>query len=290
MTALWGSTFAVTALGLRGYAPEELIAARLLLGASTLLIPAALLGHWIAPSPGHLFRIILLGLFGYGLPFYAIAWAQQTVPSGVAAIFLSTMPLFILLLARIVLREMISTRKWVGFLIGLTGLLMLIGPDAIFVVGDGPRIAYLVLLGGVICLGGSSILIRTLPPMPSIQTTGLALLIGGLALSPFGLIGFTSKTAELLGADPGFNDLVPLLSVVFLGVVLAGFGQTIRIYTIQLHGPVFFSITGYLIPIWATILGVVLLDEQVTPLKIVAFLVIVGGLLLAQTRRTPNPS
>ncbi|MBY6116039.1 DMT family transporter [Mameliella alba] len=290
MTLLWGSTFLFTAIALDGYGPGELVAARLLLGGIALMIPALALGQIIRPAPAHLAKLVVLGLLGYAVPFVAIAWAQQWVTSGLAAIFLSTMPLFILVLSRLILKEHVSLRKWAGFGVGLVGLVLLIGPEVLLTAGSTSAAPQLALLLAITCFACSSILVRTLPPMPSMQTTGLALLFGGLALAPFSAASFLTTTDRMLRTARSAEDLIPFGAILFLGIVLAGFGQTIRIHTIKLRGPVFFSITGYMIPLWATVLGVLVLGEKVTTIKMVAFVVIVAGLVLAQSRAAPPPS
>ena len=285
LTVLWGSTFAITAVALEIYSPIEIVSARLLLGSITLLLPALALGRIVRPDRSYLLKVAGLGLLGYALPFSGIAWAQKTVPSGVAAIFLSTMPLFILVLSRVILREVVTPRKWIGFCIGLLGLVLLIGPDSLRSIGSGLLLAQFALLASVGCVAVSSIFIRSLPPMPTAETTGLALLFGGLFLVPFGALDFLTKSANIVATDGSWQELAPLAAILCLGMVLSGFGQLVRISVIQRFGPVFYSLTGYLIPVWATFLGFVLLGETLTLWKVLSFFVIVCGLLLAQTRQ-----
>ncbi len=64
-------------------------------------------------------------------------------------------------------------------------------------------------------------------------------------------------------------------------IMPTGIGQAMRTFTIQRHGPVFFSIVNYLIPLWATMLGVVVLGETLTAPIVLAFAVVAIGLFLS---------
>lgn len=284
VTALWGSTFLFTDIALGGFTAGEVSMGRLLLGSATQMIPLFLFRRFVPMPSRYWLWLLVLGVVGYAAPLLAIAWAQQYVSSSLAAIFLSAMPLFILLLSRLFLGERISARKWVGFFIGLGGLFILAAPADMSELTSTVILPELAMLIACVMLASSTLIVRKVPAAPVGQTTAFALLIGGVCLLPFGM---HRAIGAALGQLPAVADApptaTPIFALAFLGIALSGIGQAIRIGTIQKYGPVFFSIAGYLIPVWATILGVIILGEDFSLRKPVAIAIIFTGLLLAQT-------
>jgi len=284
VTMLWGSAFFFTSIALRGYTPAQVVTARMLLGAIVLVPPIIATRQYRRLGRTDWLWLVSMGVVGYGLPFISIAWAQQYLSSSLAAIFMSLIPLFVLILSKLFLGDNISPRKWLGFLIGFVGLVLLVGPEGISGVGT-EFLAQMALLLSCLFLAANSIILRRMPTIPPLQTTATALFIGGLLVAPFGLQGLMAKSAQLIAEHGGsVIGLLPLISVIFMGVVLSGIGQTIRTQTIMRRGPVFFSISGYGIPVCATGLGVTFLGDEITLQKIIAFCIILSGLILAQSR------
>jgi len=284
ITFLWGTAFFFTAIALREFTPAQVVTARMLLG-SLVLVPAIIARRqYRRLNRTDWLWLTAMGMVGYGLPFISIAWAQQYLSSSLAAIFMSLIPLFVLVLSKLFLGDSISPRKWAGFLIGFVGLLLLVGPEGISGAGTD-FLAEGALLLACVLLAANSIILRRMPVMPPLQTTATALFIGGLIIAPFGMPGLMGQSAQLIVKHHGsITGLLPLISLIFLGAILSGFGQTVRTQTIMRRGPVFFSISGYGIPVCATGLGVTFLGDEITLQKIIAFCVILLGLILAQSR------
>src|SRR5215210_1439193 len=124
---VWGSTFLAIAVAVRDLPPflsmaiRHLVAGALLFGVAWLRRPGELkVGRreWAAAFVfgGALF------LGGHGL----LAWAQQDVPSGVAALLVGTIPLWFAILARLAFRERLGRRAMVGLVLGFGGLVLLV--------------------------------------------------------------------------------------------------------------------------------------------------------------------
>jgi drug/metabolite transporter (DMT)-like permease len=137
------------------------------------------------------------------------------------------------------------------------------------------------LLGAAMMFAIGSIIIRRMPVMPALPATSFLLILGGALLLPFGGHHALGIATDIITDNPGAAALTSLSALLFLALIPTGFGQFMRTHTIQHYGPVFYSLVGYFVPIWATVLGVMILGEPITTEIAIAFAVIMAGLLLA---------
>lgn len=284
MVVIWGSSFLLISLSLREFNPVQVVAGRLLLGGGFLLLMVGLSGQSLRGLMEHWRWLLLISIVNYTIPFFAVAWAQQTIPSSMTAIFMSGIPLFTLLLSRIVLGEVVSARRWMGFALGFTGLLWLTGADALSQAGlSASAMPQLVLIGACVLFALSSVIIRRMPRVPALPATAVMLVVGGLILLPLGGYGAVDKAMTIIAGDVMALGpaIISLGALICLGILPTAVGQLLRTFTIQSYGPVFFSIVGYIVPVWATVIGVWVLNEQIALHQMLAFGLIVGGLLLA---------
>ena len=98
---------------------------------------------------GHWRRFIVLGFLGSALPFTLIAWAELTVTASMAAILMSTTPLFTTLVAAVGLGERLTILKLVGALLGIVGVTVTVGGSAMQLSGEVIA-ATLALLGATL--------------------------------------------------------------------------------------------------------------------------------------------
>jgi len=288
LTVVWGSSFSMIALALRDFSPVQIVIGRMLLGGIVLLILVGLTRQSIRGLFKHWRWLLMISAVNYTVPFVLVSVAQQTVTSAMTAVFMSAIPLFTLLMSRLILKEVVSTRRWLGFALGLAGLLWLTGADLSHASAQaGSPWPQLGLLLACLLFALSAIVIRRMPRMPSLPATAIMLLLGAVLLMPI----------QVIQATP--MPLAPAESSVFALLVLAVFstalGQFMRTFTIQRYGPIFFSVVGYLVPVWATVLGVWLLNEQIRTDQLVAFGIIMAGLFLAhdggfETPEAPSKS
>jgi drug/metabolite transporter (DMT)-like permease len=276
---IWGSAFGLTSLALDSFSPVETSFGRTAMAAVVVTIVAIASGQGIPNTLLEWRWLSMLGIIGLAAPVTILTWAQLTIPSTVASIFISSVPLFILLATRVILREPVSKRKWTGFAIGFAGLVWLAGPAAISQVGnEGQAIAQLACIVAAMGYATGGILIKLMPSLPPFRATSGGMISGAVFLLPFGYSAF--ETA--LGAP-----MVPLIALIALGVLPSGLGQNIRYIVVKRRGPVFMSVVGFLIPVWAGFIGFVLLDEVLTLHTVSAYAIILGGLLISRDRRKP---
>ncbi len=275
LTVVWGSSFALITVALQGFPPLGVAVFRVLFSAISLAILARVLGHPLPRDPKVWLWCTAIGVSSLLVPFFLIAWGQQSVPSALASIYISASPLFVLLLSRMVLGEQVSARRWAGFAVGFGGIVMLTGPGALAQLGSGDVLPQIALLCAAACYATSSILIRKMPEIPPIPASAAAQIAAGVFALPL-------LPMAMPDAMPATG---PLIAIAVLGVVQTGLAHILRYFTVKRSGPVFMSTVGYLIPLWATLLGVSLLDETLTGPQMAGFALIIGGLVLARKRQ-----
>ncbi|PCJ76736.1 MAG: hypothetical protein COA53_00495 [Rhodobacteraceae bacterium] len=276
LIVIWGSAFGLTTIALEGFSPVETSFGRTALAAVVVALIAIVSGQGIPNTLLEWRWLSLLGIIGLAAPITLLSWAQLSIPSSVASIFISSVPLFILLATRVILREPVSRRKWTGFAIGFTGLVWLAGPAAISQVGaDGQAIAQLACILVAMGYASGGIIIKVMPSIPPFRATAGTMISGAVFLLPFGYSAFGTAFSA---------PIIPLLALIALGVLPSGIGQNIRYIVVKRKGPVFMSVVGFLLPVWAGFVGFFILDEPLTWHTVSAYAIILGGLLISRDR------
>ncbi|SEK66888.1 EamA-like transporter family protein [Roseovarius nanhaiticus] len=278
--AMFGAAFMFTELALEGVGPRLLVACRLGLGAILLLTIAFARGTGLPPvrgeGAGRVWLFALgIGVFTNALPFFLLSWSQQFVASGFAGVCMAIVPLMILPLAHfLVPGDQMNLRRVIGFLIGTTGVIVLIGPSAFAATGAEFEVtARFGCVAAALCYAIGAILTRLCPAVDLISLSAAALTIGATLFVPYAL------WAE------GIPQNVPLISVaalLYLGTFPTGLAQLLLVQVIRSAGPIFMSLLNYQVPLWSMMLGIVFLGEQLPPNIYLALLLILSGLALSQ--------
>jgi drug/metabolite transporter (DMT)-like permease len=281
LTVLWGSAFLFTKIAVTAISFELVVAGRLGI-AALLLVPLAAALARPLPRGGRLWLfLVLIALFGNALPFSLISWGQRFIDTGLAGILMAVMPLATLSLSHfLVPGDRLTVHRLGGFLLGFSGVVVLMGPAALLKLGDGggDLLAMLAVLGGAICYGISLILARLRPPSDTVSSAAATVAVAALVMAPFAL---GSARAQPLGADA-----VPALaSVLVLGVLSTALAAILYFRLIRSAGPAFVSQLNYLIPLWAVLIGVLFLGEHPQLKHLLALALILGGILIAQLDR-----
>lgn len=254
LAAIWGAAFMLIAIGLRGFAPETLIAGRLGSAALTLLLVEVLRGRLrrtlgrIRPYAG---RLALAGLVNTAVPFFLIAWGQQYVDSNIAAILNASAPLFTVLLAALAVRsERVGGVRLAGFVVGFAGVVLVVlgrhGEG-----GKGLAGALAVVAATVFYAIGALYVSRRLRGLTAFEVSFGLLAWATLFTLPAGL-------ALLPGSAAGWK---PVLAVLALGVLATAFAFQLYFALIVGVGASRAILVTYLVPALALVYGILLLDE-----------------------------
>lgn len=289
LVALWGSSFLLVRLSLDAFTPGAVTAGRLLIGAAVLLLLLAM----IRKRPPRQLRawvyFVAMALIGNALPFFMIAWGQRTLPSGLTGILMAVMPLVVLVLAHfLVAGERLTRRRLAGFALGFLGVVLLTGPEArAALVGRQAALgSQLAVLGAAVCYGIAAIVARRGPVLNPVVTAASVLSIAGLAAAAMlALTGFDQGRAALvhqpIGPVPGFALLA-------LGALSTALATVVYFRLVVRAGPTFLSLINYLIPVWAVVLGAVVLGERLPARAFGALALILAGVVIARWQFRPR--
>ncbi len=274
---VWGGTFMVVELALRGITPFWLAAGRI--GFAALLLAAiwGLRGFHLFEARSNWPAVILISILSTALPFILLSWGLQYVTSGFAGVSMGAIPLMILPLAHIfVAGEKMGPRRIIGCALGFAGVLVLIGSKAFDRSGSDLEWAgRLACLSAAACYACSSILVRRLPPVDPLGLATMLLLIGAALIIP------TAWSVE--GPLPRL-DRETLMWVAILGLIPTAAANLLRVLVIRGAGPSFMSLTNYQVPVWSVLLGAVFLAEGLPQYLLGALVLVLFGLIIGQFR------
>jgi len=253
---VWGSTFIALAIVVRDLPPLMAMSARHVVAGGVLLAFALPRGDREHDRIGR--RQIGAALVFGGLLFVvghgSLAWAQQTVPAGVAALLIGTIPIWIVLLDRVCFGRRLRASAYAGVVLGFAGLGFLFDP---FGEGSVDRLGALVIVLAALSWAAGSLYSRGAPlPRRPLVSAGLASLCGGV------LLLVASLAAGELGTARLSQDA--LLALGYLIVAGSFVGFTAYVWLLRVAPISLVGTYAYVNPIVAVFLGWALLGEEVT--------------------------
>ena len=269
---IWGGTFMVVSIALRGYGPITVACARTTLGA------LALLGIMFAlrrplPSPQAMRSIAIIGPLNTALPFMLLSWGLQYVPSAFAGISMAVLPLFVLPLAYFFSDETLNLRRVIGVLFGVVGAIVLIGPGVMRIGTGMEPWGQIACLLATLSYSISSILTRRCPPVDSITMAAFTLMFGSIIMIPLMI---------MIEGVPTPTTRESTLAIIVLGLVPTAFAAYLRILVVRTAGSVFMTNVNYQVPLWSVVFGAVVLDENLPIEFFIALGIILAGLAISQ--------
>ena len=268
LAAIWGSSFMFIAIALRDLAPSTLILLRMASGALALAVFVRLAGLRVALLRPYARPLALLALINTAVPFFLIAWGQQYIDSGLAAIFNAAAPLFTALFALGYDRSQRATGiRLVGIVIGFSGVVLLVG----FELSGGERavVGGLAVVAAAACYGiGGLYAGRRFAGLPFPLVA-----LGSLAWATLFVLPLGAAQASV----PGWEAL---LSVLYLGVAATGVAYLLYFGLIAGAGASKAVLVTYLVPALALVYGAVFLDETVTVAALAGLALVLAGVAL----------
>ncbi len=218
--------------------------------------------------------LLLMG--GMGL----VAWAEQTIPSGIAALLIALMPMWLAIFGLVFFRERLPRAGVVGIAVGVVGVAILAWPTA--GVDDLDPAGLLALLVSPICwaLGSIYAARRAVLPAPALFASGLEMIAGGLVL-----LVASAVSGELATFDPAAVSTASWLGVLYLLLVGSLVGYTTFAWLVQVAPLPRVATYAYVNPVVAVILGAIVLQEPLSPRTWVASVVIIVAVVLIVTAR-----
>ena len=283
---VWGSTFLAIRIGVHEVPP-------LLFAAMRFFVAGFVLFGWMIargePSPTRrqwmsvLLLALLIFLIDYGLLF----WAEQRVPSGVAAVMLATIPVFIALSEILFLRtQRLTVRLAFALLVGIGGVAVLmshslnLGGSPI----DGPGAVALIIAS--ISWSIATVLARKLPLPPSkVMSSGAQMLAGGIMLT-LAAAGF----GEFHNFHPSTVSSGAWFSLLYLIIAGSIIGFTAYVWLIHHESPTKVGTYAYVNPVVAVVLGYFFGGEPLGLRTILGTMFVLISVLVITTTQAKKPA
>jgi drug/metabolite transporter (DMT)-like permease len=267
--AIWGASYLFLRVATPVLGAFVLIDLRVLIAAFALLLYAWTL-HRSPRLRTHWKPLLVLGAVNAALPFTLIANATVYLNASMAAILNATTPMFTALVAAVWVREPLNWRKAAGLALGLAGVVVLVGWNPL---GLNRSVAFGVAgsLAGALCysIGG----VYTKARFRGVPTLDLAIgqqFAAGVWLTPFALGAWRPQPLTM----------AVIVSLLALALLCTAFSYLIYFDLIARVGPTNTLSVTFLVPVFATIWGVLFLNEPLRPGLVVGLVIILTGVFL----------
>jgi drug/metabolite transporter (DMT)-like permease len=283
---VWGSTFLAIRVGVREVPPLVFASMRFFVAGAVLFLWMRLSGtpspsrrEWLAAS----LLAVCIFVVDYGLLF----WAEQRVPSGIAAVMLATIPVFMALSEIIFLRtQRLTFRLALALLVGIGGVAVLVSRSVN--IGEAPidPAGAVALVIAAISWSIASALTRKLPlPESKVMSSGAQMLAGGILLA---------LAAAIFGEFRGFHIQAvsrgAWYALAYLIVAGSIIGFTAYVWLIHHESPTKVGTYAYVNPVVAVIVGYFLGGETVGPRTLLGTLLVLVSVIVITTTRARKPA
>jgi drug/metabolite transporter (DMT)-like permease len=275
LSAIWGSSFLFIKVSDRALSPVEVALGRVAIGALALLALLGATGQRLPRGARVWAHLAVVAAIANVLPFSLFAYGETKISSVLAGLWNGTTPLMTLLVVLVALREERPTReRAAGLVLGFLGVVCLLGPWS--GLGGGA------LGGDLACLGAAALYGVSFPYMRRF-------------LTPLGLSGPSLATGQLLcasielalvvpwlGARPGSITAAVALSLIALGALGTGLAYVLSYRLLALAGATTTSTVTYVIPVFATVLGIAVLGEHLRWNEPLGAAIVLAGVAVSQ--------
>jgi drug/metabolite transporter (DMT)-like permease len=285
---VWGSTFLAIRVGVREVPPLLFASMRFFTAGIVLFgwlrlrgTPSPSRREWVAASV----LAVCIFVADYGLLF----WAEQRVPSGIAAVMLATIPVFMALSEIIFLRtQRLTVRLALALLVGIGGVAVLLSRSLSLSLGEAPidRAGAVALVVAAMSWSIASALTRKLPlPSSKAMSAGAQMLAGGIMLALAAAIFGEFRGFDIQAVSRG--AWVALAYLIVAGSIV---GFTAYVWLIHHESPTKVGTYAYVNPVVAVIVGYFLGGETVGPRTLLGTLLVLVSVVVITTTPATKPA
>jgi drug/metabolite transporter (DMT)-like permease len=281
LAAIWGSAFFNIKIASDTYTPMAIAFGRIFFAALVMVLYCWMKGIKIDAFGEHWKMYASIGLVNLILPFFFISFGIVKVQSNMAAILMSTAPIFATILGQLFIQdEKINFLKLLGIIIGFLGIVFLFSDDLL--INQSNYLFALIIILGPFCYTLGGLLSLRLKHVKNETLTSSILVWAVIMLLP--VLFIVENPTEL---RPSWSSTISLF---YLGVVATAIAWLMRFYILKSNGLVFQSQVAYIIPIFGLIFGYLFLGEKITYKIIVALIaVLVSTYLIEKSKKAKTP-
>ncbi|MGN6768960.1 MAG: DMT family transporter [Rhizobiaceae bacterium] len=273
--ALWGGSFFFARIAVSEIEPLTLVFYRVAIAAAALHIWLVIRGTSFRPALSNALSFLILAMLNNIIPFSLIFLGQTAIGAGLAGVLNATTPFWTVFAANILTRdEKITPARLIGILLGIGGTAIMVGPGVLAGLG-APVWAQFCVLGASCSYALAAIFARRFRGMRSdviaagqftASTAIMAVVIG------FGASAITAASPTVWA------------SVAALGVLSTAFGYILYFNLIGSAGATNASLVTLVVPVWAILLGILFLGEELNAYELAGMMLIGLGLLTIDGR------
>jgi drug/metabolite transporter (DMT)-like permease len=271
---IWGTTYLALRIAVVGFPPFLFITIRQLIAGSLLVLFMLTIGKAKLPGKREILKQAICGFFMLSMGNGLVAWAEVNIPSGIAAIICSMMPMWVILINLTINKDEKPTVPiLLGVAIGFAGIIMIFGEH----VQEFSNMQYLMGIFmtflATVCWAGCSVWMKKNPSNGNpFVNAGLQMFFAGVWLIPFTLV-FDDLTAVTWSGEAVYS----MIYLILVGSIIA---YTAYSYALRKLPMTIVSLYTYVNPLVAVVLGWLVLDEKLNMQIVVAFLLTVGGIYI----------
>ena len=280
LSAVWGGAFTLYKLALDSYTSEVIVAGRLIVGSVFLIVLVYFMYKRFTINFSQLNYYLFMSLVGIVIPFIAIINGQKHIDSAMAGILMATMPITTIMLSHFFLvDEKMNKQKFIGFIISFFGVFILIYRDNLFINNSFSSTLESQLL---VMLGSTLYSVAAIYGKKYKMTDPVSASTGTILFATFFMIIYL---LFLDASNPNLSELMLNTNILLLGILCTAIATIIYFQILQTSGASFLSIMNFLIPLWAILFGILILDDAFSWNYILGLAVILLGIKLANSTR-----
>jgi drug/metabolite transporter (DMT)-like permease len=272
---IWGSTWLWIKVGLQELPVLLSLSLRFLTASVVLLIILRLFDIQVPMNEKQIYLYLYLTFFSFLFPFSLVYWAEVTIPSNLASILFSTMPFFVAIFARLFLNEELNLFQKIGLVLGFIGVVLIFKIDTGRVdLAQNKRFFVSMLAVILSAMLNASVLVMVKKYGSSIHP----LAINFIPLTLSGLLLLLASSIIENWSDAKFG-IKGVGSVIYLGIFgsIVTFG--IYYWLLKKVPAVIMSLTAFLTPVFAVLIGVFIGNEPITLNILLGAVLVLTGML-----------
>ena len=280
LSAIWGGAFTLNKMALDFYTPEVIVAGRLIVGSVFLIVLIYFIYRRFSINLSQLNYYLFMSLVGIVIPFIAIINGQRHIDSAMAGILMATMPITTILLSHFFLAdEKINQQKFIGFLISFFGVFILIYREDLFLRNSFSTTLISQLQ---VMLGSTLYSIAAMYGKKYKMTDPVNASTGTILFATFFMLIYLIFIDE---SNVSVSALLMNYNILLLGILCTAIATIIYFQILQTAGASFLSIMNFLIPLWAILFGILILEDAFSWNYIFGLIIILTGIKLANSTR-----
>ena len=280
LSAIWGGAFTLNKIALDLYTPEVIVAGRLIVGSAFLIVLIYFIYKRFTFNLSQLNYYLFMSLVGIVIPFIAIINGQRNIDSAMAGILMATMPITTILLSHFFLvDEKINQQKFIGFLISFFGVFILIYREDLFI---NNSFSTTLISQLQVMLGSTLYSIAAIYGKKYKMTDPVSASTGTILFATFFMLIYLIFIDE---SNVSIPTLLVNYNILLLGILCTAIATIIYFQILQTAGASFLSIMNFLIPLWAILFGILILNDDFSWNYIFGLLIILSGIKLANSTR-----